>query len=175
MLTQINQWISLAKQNISSFSKNTILLLKQEDKMALSMMYNRSGFKKIVLITYFGDLIQHGLFVTGIAYIHKVAITTWYKITCLQEECSFVSLRDVKRVLDVMSWFYGQRELLFRLMDERAERDFKEKFASDKQGKPEYKVNTMEQDTLLLIRNVAVSSMLSCNCCHYRYDGMHLL
>lgn len=26
----------------------------------------------------------------------------------LQDECSFVSLRDVERVLDVMSWFYAK-------------------------------------------------------------------
>jgi len=50
-----------------------------------------------------------------------------------------VSLRDVKRVLDVMSWFYGQRELLFRLMDERAEKDLDENF--DEADKPEYKVH----------------------------------
>ena len=49
-----------------------------------------------------------------------------------------MSLRDVKRVLDVMSWFYGQRDLLFRLMDERAEKDLVESF--DELDKPEYKV-----------------------------------
>jgi len=146
--------------------------------MALSMMYNRSAFKKIVLITYFGDIVDYNttwLACNALAYINKVAIMTWYKMTCLQEECSFVSLRDVKRVLDVMSWFYGQRELLFRLMDERAEADVKEKFAGAKQGKLEYKVNTIEQETLLLIRNLAGSSMLSCNCFHYRNDVTHLL
>ena len=26
----------------------------------------------------------------------------------LQDECSFVSLRDVERVLEVMSWFYSE-------------------------------------------------------------------
>ena len=37
----------------------------------------------------------------------------------LQDECSFVSLRDVERVLEVMSWFYNQRdnELLFQQMN----------------------------------------------------------
>ena len=37
----------------------------------------------------------------------------------LQDECSFVSLRDVERVLKVMSWFFTQSEddsLLFSLM-----------------------------------------------------------
>jgi len=32
----------------------------------------------------------------------------------------------VKRVLDVMSWFYEQRGLLFRLMDKRAEKEIEE-------------------------------------------------
>lgn len=36
-----------------------------------------------------------------------------------QDECSFVSLRDVERVLQVMSWFYKQSldSELFSLMD----------------------------------------------------------
>jgi hypothetical protein len=42
----------------------------------------------------------------------------------LQDECSFVSLRDVERVLEVMSWFYRQSEddtLLFQKMKEDSE------------------------------------------------------
>jgi hypothetical protein len=38
----------------------------------------------------------------------------------LQDECSFVSLRDVERVLEVMSWFYRQSEddtMLFQKMN----------------------------------------------------------
>ena len=60
---------------------------------------------------------------------------------CLQEECSFVSLRDVKRVLDVMSWFYEHRRLLFCLMDEHAKEEIENNYACDDKGKPEYKVN----------------------------------
>ncbi|XP_064641333.1 E3 ubiquitin-protein ligase rnf213-alpha-like isoform X2 [Lineus longissimus] len=35
-----------------------------------------------------------------------------------KNECSFVSLRDVERSMDVMSWFYSQRRRLYKLMDE---------------------------------------------------------
>ena len=35
----------------------------------------------------------------------------------LQDECSFVSLRDVERVLQVMMWFYRHREMLFTRMN----------------------------------------------------------
>jgi len=41
-------------------------------------------------------------------------------IVCWQDEFSFVSLRDVERVLEVMSWFYAQTQgqsSLFSLMD----------------------------------------------------------
>lgn len=37
-----------------------------------------------------------------------------------QNECSFVSLRDVDRALKVMMWFYLKGELLFTLMDQKA-------------------------------------------------------
>lgn len=40
-------------------------------------------------------------------------------ICCEQDECSFVSLRDVLRVLDVMAWFLEHEQPLFRLMDEK--------------------------------------------------------
>ena len=40
-----------------------------------------------------------------------------------QDECSFVSLRDVDRVLTVMSWFYqqsrGSNNTLFNLMNRK--------------------------------------------------------
>lgn len=35
-----------------------------------------------------------------------------------QNECSFVSLRDVQRLLDVANWFYKQRRYLFPAMDD---------------------------------------------------------
>ena len=44
----------------------------------------------------------------------------------LQDECSFVSLRDVERVLQVMSWFYRQSKeghLLFRRMRDESSND----------------------------------------------------
>ena len=34
-----------------------------------------------------------------------------------QDECSFVSLRDVERAMNVMVWFYNHREVLNPLMD----------------------------------------------------------
>ncbi len=40
--------------------------------------------------------------------------------TCSQGECSFVSLRDVERVLSVMAWFYRHRDMLFPMMDRLA-------------------------------------------------------
>ena len=41
----------------------------------------------------------------------------------LQDECSFVSLRDVERVLEVMTWFFQQNQgqdptYLFDMMDD---------------------------------------------------------
>ena len=35
-----------------------------------------------------------------------------------QDECSFVSLRDVERAMKVMVWFYNHRDSLNPLMDE---------------------------------------------------------
>ena len=36
----------------------------------------------------------------------------------IQDECSFVSLRDVQRLLDVANWFYKQRRYLFPAIDD---------------------------------------------------------
>ena len=47
-------------------------------------------------------------------------------ISKFQDECSFVSLRDVDRVLSVTSWFYNQSQgdrTLFDEMDDRLEVD----------------------------------------------------
>ena len=57
-----------------------------------------------------------------------------------QEECSFVSLRDVKRVLDVMTWFYERRNLLFHFMDELALKEMVPNSANDDEEEPEYEV-----------------------------------
>lgn len=37
-------------------------------------------------------------------------------VILLQDECSFVSLRDIQRLLDVMAWFYQQDLLFTRMM-----------------------------------------------------------
>ena len=36
----------------------------------------------------------------------------------MQDECSFVSLRDIQRLLDVADWFHRQGNQLFPAMDE---------------------------------------------------------
>lgn len=40
-------------------------------------------------------------------------------------------MRDVKRVLDVMTWFYEQRDLLFHLMDDLADKEIEQIAISD--------------------------------------------
>ena len=42
---------------------------------------------------------------------------------CCQDECSFVSLRDVDRTLQVMLWFYSHSDL-FELMNHKAADEF---------------------------------------------------
>lgn len=37
-------------------------------------------------------------------------------VSQLQDECSFVSLRDVQRLLDVAEWFYQQKDHLYTAM-----------------------------------------------------------
>ena len=44
----------------------------------------------------------------------------------LQDECSFVSLRDVERVMNVMLWFYQHKDSLFDLIDAKAGEYFEE-------------------------------------------------
>ena len=44
----------------------------------------------------------------------------FYFAVVVQDECSFVSLRDVDRTLQVMMWFYHHDEL-FELMDRKAD------------------------------------------------------
>jgi hypothetical protein len=47
-------------------------------------------------------------------------------ILCVQDECSFVSLRDVDRALTVVSWFVRQANhsgTLFNLLDRKMARD----------------------------------------------------
>jgi len=68
-----------------------------------------------------------------------------------QDECSFVSLRDVERVLTVMSWFYNQSDengqlfadmdrLLYDLdSDEEDDDDDNEEGEEDLQRRPQVK------------------------------------
>ena len=51
----------------------------------------------------------------------------------IQDECSFVSLRDVERAMNVMVWFYNHREVLNPLMDETND-DQDEESDSDSEG-----------------------------------------
>ena len=45
------------------------------------------------------------------------------QIHYFQNECSFVSLRDVERCLEVMVWFYNRMEMLEPLMETQRIRD----------------------------------------------------
>src|SRR6218665_810746 len=45
-----------------------------------------------------------------------------------QDECSFVSLRDVDRALKVMMWFYSPEKELFDKMNKKAEDEMKETY-----------------------------------------------
>lgn len=56
-------------------------------------------------------------------------------IFTFQDECSFVSLRDVERTLQVMMWFYAKGELLFQLMDEK--RKLKARLLMDEEDEEE--------------------------------------
>ena len=63
-----------------------------------------------------------------------------------QDECSFVSLRDVERVLKVMSWFYQQSQdnrILFNLMEHEETQEHDEREDTDEEEEEE------EEDTLV--------------------------
>lgn len=69
----------------------------------------------------------------------------WYLIHLkleFQDECSFVSLRDVDRALKVMMWFYWKGELLFALMDHKKNKRLKEIANIFDEEFERYKVNT---------------------------------
>lgn len=72
-------------------------------------------------------------------------VFAWYLIRLkleFQDECSFVSLRDVDRALKVMMWFYRKGELLFTLMDKKANKRLKESIFRNCEGF--YKVNIIK-------------------------------
>ncbi len=51
-------------------------------------------------------------------------------ISPMQNECSFVSLRDVKRAMIVFEYFYEKMDSVFApLMDKRAQEDYNERYA----------------------------------------------
>lgn len=55
--------------------------------MTSKTIYTDTMFMLIIIFVFISDKLAHHMYL-------------------LQDECSFVSLRDVERVLDVMSWFY---------------------------------------------------------------------
>lgn len=46
-----------------------------------------------------------------------MCLVIWFSFVNLQDECSFVSLRDVERTLSVFGWFYHQ-DNIFEKMDQ---------------------------------------------------------
>ena len=46
----------------------------------------------------------------------------------MQDECSFVSLRDVDRALQVMMWFYHNEKEFFNKMNKKATDELKEAY-----------------------------------------------
>lgn len=64
----------------------------------------------------------------------------------VQDECSFVSLRDVDRALSVMLWFYGQRDELFEKMNERGYREYRERTPQGRGEEEEEDVGSDEED-----------------------------
>ncbi|XP_078381354.1 E3 ubiquitin-protein ligase rnf213-alpha-like isoform X3 [Oculina patagonica] len=60
------------------------------------------------------------------------------------DECSFVSLRDVERAMNVMVWFYNHREALNPLMDD----DQDEESDDDSDGDSDDEEDTGEQDEM---------------------------
>lgn len=49
-----------------------------------------------------------------------------FHLSIFQDECSFVSLREVSRLMHICSWFYDQRKSLFPQMDELKKKQFLE-------------------------------------------------
>lgn len=47
----------------------------------------------------------------------------WSRFFRFKDECSFVSLRDVERAMQVMVWFYNHVDTLARLMNKGRDDD----------------------------------------------------
>ncbi len=57
-------------------------------------------------------------------------LNLFVSISPMQNECSFVSLRDVKRAMIVFEYFYEKMDSVFApLMDKRAQEDYNERYA----------------------------------------------
>ena len=65
-------------------------------------------------------------------YIHTYLVATSQNVV-FQDECSFVSLRDVQRVLDVSNWFYLQRDHLFQAVDGREDEEMDDEVDGDEE------------------------------------------
>src|SRR6218665_1773154 len=66
-------------------------------------------------------------FFRGLTFTFFVCIES-VTLLSLQDECSFVSLRDVDRALKVMMWFYSPEKELFDKMNEKAVDEIKETY-----------------------------------------------
>ena len=70
-------------------------------------------------------------------YVTSIFSDFWSNISSIfvfvQDECSFVSLRDVERVLSVMAWFYHHKDVLYSLMDQRAEELFRAEYHAEEE------------------------------------------
>ena len=55
----------------------------------------------------------------SVTCLHKDS-ATYICVNFRQTESSFVSLRDVNRLLKVMMWFYDRAKVIFPLMDKQA-------------------------------------------------------
>ena len=92
--------------------------------------------KTITLLGYKDLLISFVLY-----YAFKIVDEEIHNFYHLQDECSFVSLRDVDRALNVMSWFYAQSQeehTLFANIDRFVDVD--EMFDEDEENSEEEEV-----------------------------------
>ncbi|XP_060084373.1 E3 ubiquitin-protein ligase rnf213-alpha-like [Ylistrum balloti] len=83
-----------------------------------------------------------------------------------KDECSFVSLRDVERVLEVMSWFYNQSQtnsVLFNLLAEENSDDDDDDDEEEEELMDEDEGQNNAQD----ITEVAMSLMLALGVCYH--------
>ncbi|XP_032900200.1 E3 ubiquitin-protein ligase rnf213-alpha-like isoform X1 [Amblyraja radiata] len=73
-------------------------------------------------LAYTCQIVKRYIRIHGLPFLHTKAIievlaTSQCYMRQKQDECSFVSLRDVERCMKVLAWFYEHRELLFPYPD----------------------------------------------------------